>query len=702
MNLWAQFPLIRLIIPFIAGIVTAIYFPAQYRFLNYLTYFLFTLIALITLFPKLNFSYKRKWISGSLIVFTFFISAYQLTISKTERFAVNHFSKYTDSTQTVIARLTDPYIEKGKTVKAVMEIIALKQGNEWKYTRGKAMVYISKNAESLKLKYGDEVMMITSFKEVPPSQNPGEFDYKTFLSYHNVYHQTFVKSGEWINTGTNNGWYIYKYANEVQNNLLKILVDNHLQGNELAVGAAILLGYKDKLDADIIQSYASTGAIHVLIVAGLHVGIIYFVLNWLLFFFERIKYGNILKAIVLISLVWFYAMLTGLAPSVLRAATMFSFIIVAKSFNRNSNIYNTLAASAFLLLIINPYLLMEAGFQLSYLAVIGIVYLQPKIKELFESDYRLLDKIWELTCVALAAQIATFPLGLHYFHQFPNYFLLSNIIVIPLYTLIMYAGISLIAFAKISVAAKYLALAFGAGIGFLNSFLKFIEKLPHSLVQGISITAFETCIIYILLIMITGFLVKKQKGFLIVAASSALVLLSSFTVRQYNEYHQKRFIVYNIPKVSALDFISAKSNVLLTDTVFAKDADGLLYHIKHNWWDKGINKTKIISSDIDNNNLMIRSNYIIFYNLRIVIITNKPELKLMGKLTIEPIQISYLIVSKNPTLKMESLLKIYKTKVVVFDSSNSLYHLKKWKEECMILNQEYYSVNDSGALVVDL
>ena len=294
----------------------------------------------------------------------------------------------------------------------------------------------------------------------------------------------------------------------------------------------------------------------------------------MLFFLDKIKYGKIIKAIVLLLLLWFYAALTGLSPSVLRSAAMFSFIIFAKAFNRHTNIYNTLAASAFFLLIINPYLIMDVGFQLSYLAVIGIVYIQPKIYSWFEVKNWLLDQIWTITSVSIAAQIATFPLGLHYFHQFPNYFLLSNLIVIPISTVIIYLGLSVFAFAKISLLVKYLAIAFSWAVWILNSSVEIIEKWPYALLKGISISVFETWLMYGLIILFLYYFTKRQYRYLVYSMCFAIIILCSQILEQNNQFAQRKMIIYNIPKTSAIDFISSKSNVFLTDSTFAKNESG--------------------------------------------------------------------------------------------------------------------------------
>ena len=181
---------------------------------------------------------------------------------------------------------------------------------------------------------------------------------------------------KWISTNKNEGSFILKTSISLRDYFLNIFKQYNITGNEFAVGSALILGFEDKLNPEIISAYSSSGALHVLSVSGLHIAIIYVVLLKLLFFLDKFKNGKIIKAIILVLMLWFYACLTGLSPSVMRAATMFSFIVIAKLFNRYTNVYNTLAASALLLLIINPYLIMEVGFQLSFLAVFGIVMLQ--------------------------------------------------------------------------------------------------------------------------------------------------------------------------------------------------------------------------------------------------------------------------------------------------------------------------------------
>ncbi len=696
MNIWKQAPLVRLIIPFLAGILTAIYFPFQGEYFLPVIVAFAIIIASIVLIPKLNVSYRKSWWFGGLVSFTLFAAGCQLTILKTEKFRTDHFFRLTDGSAYVHARVAKSCVEKERSVKTVLEITEVKQGSQWHKTSGKAMVYFKKNENALRLKYGDQLLLKTNFTDVSPPQNPAEFDYKKYLEYNNIYQQAYVASNSWTSTGINSGNTILSYCISLREKLLNTLSSNNIKGDEYAVGAALLLGYSDKLDAEIISAYAGTGALHVLSVSGLHVAIVYAVFNWLLFFLDKFKRGNIIKAAFLLLLLWFYSALTGLSPSVLRAATMFSFIVIAKSFNRHTNIYNTLAASAFLLLLFDPYLIMNVGFQLSYIAVIGIVYIQPKIYNRFEFNRWLPDQIWLITTVSIAAQIATFPLGLYYFHQFPNYFLLSNFIVIPLSTLIIYLGIALFSFSGIAAVTGFLAVIFSYSVWLLNSSVKLIEQWPYALLSGISISALETWIIYGTIILSLYYFAKPKFQYLMYLSGALILLLCLQIKEQQDQYHQKKLIVYNIPKTKAIDFIDAKNNLLYTDSAFTKNESQLLFHIKHNWWELGIDENQIVSKNIRSAALNIQDNFIQFYDKRIIVINNE------NYRIAQPVNTDYIIISKDPKIKMKDILKYCAAKKIIFDSSNSIYKLKKWKEECIALHQPYYAVADSGAFVVDL
>ena len=699
---WNQAPLIRLILPFLAGILTAIFFPFQVQYgLAFICAFTI-LLSIIILFPKFKFSYRSYWKFGSLVNITLFLLAYQLTIVKKEIFAVNHFSKLGDKNELVYVRLSETPIETSRSLKSVVQVKAVKYNNKWETTSGKALVYFSKDQKSSQLKYGDELLLNASFNEVVAPKNPGEFNYKCFLSYHQIDHLARVNDNQWLFIHHNTANLFLAACIQLRNHLLKVLTDYKISGQEFAVGSALLLGYEDKLDAETFSAYSNTGVIHILSVSGMHVAIVYFVFNWLLSFFDKIRFGNVFKAILLILFLWFYAALTGMSPSVLRAATMFTFVVIAKAFDRHTNIYNTLAASAFLLLLFDPFLIMNVGFQLSYLAVIGIVYIQPKIYGLIVTNYWLSDQIWTITSVSIAAQIITFPLAVFYFHQFPNYFLLSNLLVIPLSTAIIYLGIALFIFSKVSVIANLLAIAFNWSNKALNQIVFEIEKWPYAITNGISISIVEMLVLYSIIILLITYFTKPKYNYLLVTMGLLILLLGFQIVEQNEQGYQKKIIVYNVPKSTAIDFVGARNAVLFVDTALANNEKLISYQIKNNWSDMGIKHSMIISDNFKNFDLIIKDKFAQFYDKRIAILSDFNLDYKKRSIPSKPLYVDYLVISKNRNMKMEDVLKQYQTSMVIFDTSNPPYKIVNWKIQCDKLKQPYYSVMDSGAFVLDL
>jgi competence protein ComEC len=450
------------------------------------------------------------------------------------------------------------------------------------------MCYFKKDSASKNIGYGDCLIIRTIFNEVKPPQNPAEFNYKRYLFLHNIYHQAYSPSRNWKVLNVCKGNPVIRFCHNLRKQLLSIFKENKIKGDELAVASAIVLGYKDYLDQDLISAYASSGALHVLAVSGLHVGIIYVVLNSCLLFLDRTRYGKIIKVILLLFSLWFYAIITGLSPSVLRASVMFSCIVVAQSLRFHTNIFNTLFVCCFILLVYNPYLIMEVGFQLSFLAVMGIISIQPWLYDRWMPNNWLLDKIWTIITVSIAAQAATFPLGLLYFHQFPNYFLFSNLIVIPMSFLILCGGFVLFVLGRIPVIGMGVAKVYSWLVLSLNESVRLIEHLPGSIVEGISISVLETWLIYLAIICFM-LLVHYHSIKYFYAASTILIFLFLLQVQEHIiQKKQRVFVVYNIPNVVAYDFIWGNKNMFMADSTLIKDKNRMLFHVKHNWWDRNV------------------------------------------------------------------------------------------------------------------
>ena len=246
-----------------------------------------------------------------------------------------------------------------------------------------------------------------------------------------------------------NGFSIVKTALKVRNYVDSLYKRCCFMPQEQTVLSALMLGVRTDMSPEILHAYMSTGAMHILAVSGLHVGILYLVLGWCLFFM-RGRILSFLKTLIIVVCIWFYAFMTGFSPSIERAAIMFSILAIARQFSMTANIYNTLAATAFISLVINPMDVFDVGFQLSYLAIIGIVYFSDLCNRWWNPQMLLLSKPWQMLTVSISAQILTLPLTMYYFGQIPIYFLLTNIIAIPVSFFVMILGIIIIPVAFVS------------------------------------------------------------------------------------------------------------------------------------------------------------------------------------------------------------------------------------------------------------
>jgi len=690
-------PLLRFLLAFIAGILIAVYFPV---IPVAVTYFItgICLVVFYFLFAWKRKKYRNRWIAPLTgYVFTFF-SGYLLTNLNTDKNFPSHFRNH-PMPQGFFGLVTQPISEKEKSYKTTLKIISLKEANSQMAVSGNCLAYFSKDSLSSRIKYGDLIYFSESPAEVKPPANPAQFDYKRWLGFNHIYDQVFLREGKWKLVEQGKGNWLFAFSFSLRDKLLNIFSENKISGQEHAVLSALILGQDDAIDQEVISAYAASGALHVLSVSGLHVGIIYVAINFLLSFLDKKRKTKIGKSILIILFLWFYALLTGLSPSVLRSATMLSFIVVGSLKRHYTQLFNTLAASAFFLLCFDPFLIMQVGFQLSYTAVLGIILLYQNILNWFDPPGWLLRQIWSITAVSLAAQIATFPLGFLYFNQFPVYFLLSNLIVIPISTVIIYGGISLLAFSEWHAVAALLATALSWVVHGMNAIVLWIENLPLSLVTGISVSVIDTCLIYILIASILAFCISANQKYLLTSFFTVVLFISSQIAESIIILRQEKMIVYQIKGYSVLNFIDGRKNFLYADEALTKDRGKMIFNIYPYWWICGLDERKfeVIRKNRSDKEYLSCGNFIQYGETKIVFVNEvlKPD-----STTIIPVDI--VMISNNSKIKLKELIKIYHFRKIVVDSSNSLKTASRLIQEANELGIEIYSVLHQGAFVYNL
>lgn len=711
MRIWNQVPLFRLFVPFTAGILLQIFLPLNLKTLLFFLAVSLVACCLFTFVKKLKANWKYKWLYGLAINLTMIFTGILLTYSNTDRNVLSHFKNETNVTE-YIAVLTDQLHEKKNSFKTTAKIESVKNGQgKWMDVTGNVLLYLEKDSVASALKYGDEVIFYGVPKIIEEPKNPEEFNYKRFLSFHNIYHQVYLKGGKWASLNRNEGYAILRFSFDLRDRLMQIFRTSIIRDQEVGVASALVLGYTDNIDAELINAYASAGALHVLSVSGMHVGIIFIVFNGMLVWMDRNKYLRHLKFFILLSFIWFYAMLTGFSPAVLRSAMMISVIIIGKWINGNTNMFNTLIVSAFLLLCFNPYLITEVGFQLSYLAVFGIVYLNPMIVKWLEPSNWLLFQLWQITSVSISAQVMTFPLGLLYFHQFPNLFFISNLIVIPLSTVIIYMSIALLGLSFltfipfVSVISFYVSVASFGLLYILNNTVLFVERIPYAVMQGVSITIFETWIIYLIMFTALFFILYKRAVYLQTSLFLLAVLLFGQVTESYEIAKQKKMVVYAISKKGAYDFIDGDRNYFIADTNLVNDKSRMMFHVIHNWWQTGTETTEFINTfntNYESDNIAIHKKFIQFYDKRIAVVDYKFILKKNLKPYDDKIKLDYLLLSGNNYQSIKNISGYFDFKKIIIDGSYTEWRAKKIAEECRQLHIDCYSVPQQGAFVLTI
>ena len=589
--------------------------------------------------------------------------------------------------------LKDNGAVKAESVGFKAEVDGVKVEGSWKHLQGMVNLYVPKDAS---LKYGDRLIIKGSFDKIKPVYNPGEFDYRQYMSYQQVYHQDFVRPDEYKRLGWD-GNSLLLQAYEARQWAGHVLAQYIQDTASTAVAQALVLGLKDHLDEDTEGAYAAAGAIHVLAVSGLHVGIIYTIIYFILSKLFHGRIGRWTIAGLCICCLWFYAAITGFSPSVIRAVTMFTLIMLARTTGRDTNIFNTLAVSAFAMLILDPYIIMSLGFQLSYLAVLGIVYLQPRLYGLVYFPYRILDKIWLATSVGLAAQLATFPLCIYYFHQFPTYFFIANLVVVPAAGLVLSLGVGLVLLSFSHGLASAVGWVLKWIIMLLNKVIFFISALPFAQFANIALSALEAVLISLILLIIILYARYARREI------ALLLLIATFGFsfnRIYSNYSRKNSIViYKINKHTAVDFIKDRNSYLYTDEALASDPKKYAFHIQPNHLDNHIREvhyTHRISGFVREFSGM---KLICFADKRLLIADKHIE----GDWNLKtPVKVDFILIGNQFDKDVPWIKRNFKFEEIILDGSLTWRKANSYVSALQAEELPYYSVYHDGAYEISI
>ena len=559
--------------------------------------------------------------------------------------------------------------------KYIAEIIAINNN----YFNGKILLNIKRDSFEKILNIDDLLLISSKIKKIYSPLNPHQFDFSMYMKSQGIHNQIHSSYQSILNQSKGK-FTLRGQASKIRNHLIKKLKESALTSNEIAIVQALILGQKKDINKQLYTDYAAAGAIHILAVSGLHVGIIYFILIALLRPLKHLfKYELVISIIIVISL-WGFAFLTGLSPSVIRAVTMFSFFAFAKAINRDTNTINTLFLSYFTLLIINPLWLFYTGFQLSYLAVLSILWLLPLFNKVYCPENYFARKIWDIFTVTLAAQTGVFPLSIYYFHQFPGLFFMTNLIILPFLGILLGGGIILIILSLFNILPDWFSLSYNFLIKFMNSCIHMIANQKLFLIQNITFSLYKVFASYLLIISIILFWNSQNRKNTLFFAVGLSIL---FSVSIFDNYSNSKneLIVFHKNKQS---IIGNKNNSILN--LYTSDSIldiGNSYPIKAYKVAKGITDYSVIKSP-----------YIFKYNEKLILV--------IDSLGIYPdsYKIDIILLTYSPKINLNRMLESLQPKMIIADGSNYKSYVKRWKKNCTKKNIAFHFTGTDGAYII--
>jgi len=696
---WREIPLVRLFLPFLFGIYLSEAIPFYQRELLWILPFFLASLYWLSI-AQLDFG--ERWKSGLFSSLFFFLFAYLLTAHYDERRTSNYFTHFLEKETVLIGQVANYPHGNDAFIKIKLRVQHVQKEDDLLDCTGNVLVYLKQaTTNKQSVHYGDKIILKGAINPVPPPKNPDAFDYRNYLHYQNIHHQGFIDTSHWSIVAKGQAPLLLQKAYYWQSHFLQVLQTYLTTPTTFAIASAMTLGHKDAMTDTIKNAYSESGAIHVLAVSGLHVGILSEVVLLILGLFSfRSPYWPWTKYVLSLFVIWCFALLVGATDSVLRAALMFSFLNFGRVLRRDIHPFNSLAGAAFFILIVNPYALFQIGFQFSFLAVVGIFFFYKNIYACWSPAAKLLNFFWQLTVVGISAQLMVAPLVVYYFHQFPIYSLLTGLFVVPFATGILYLSVSLLAVHTFSTTlAAYLGTCLFYLIDTQNKLIFFIQQLPFHLQEGIWLQPYELAFLYLAVFALLLMFLTKRLVWIQGIAACLCILLGTNIYKKTMSVQQQKVVVYDISKETVIDFIAGTSvYTWSSDSIALKKIN---YATQNHRWAVGMQHQYAINKEgavFEAASLFRQANYLQFDDYRMVLIDKKTKL---ANKPPKPLYCQALLLIDSPTIAIKDLSKNYNFELLLFDQSNSRKLVNKWKVTCKKEGIPYYDIGEQGAYVVD-
>ncbi|HEX8507056.1 MAG TPA: ComEC/Rec2 family competence protein [Hymenobacter sp.] len=746
---WATFPFVRYTPALIVGIVTYLYLGDTWLGLWPYAVGLAALAGALIVWALRQRTPAAADTAGTVALLTIAVFGAALTQQATESRRADHLSQFADRVESYQAVVDEATVVRAATYATTLRVQAVRVAGRWRRATGGVRVSLPRVAGIAQPRYG-EVWLIRGHPDLSkPPLNPGEFDYRRYLEYRQVYHQQYIHPDQYRYLRTEPANALVAISMKAAAQLDGVFRHYIKEKREYAIASALVLGIKDDVDLATKQAYTATGTTHIMAVSGLQVGLLFAAMSWLLkVFFGRVPGFRLWSALVGLAVIWSYAFLTGLSASVLRATVMFTVIIIGRALERQDSIFNTLGVAAFGLLVWNPFLVADVGFQLSFLAVLSIVYIQPRIARwldvegyfyarrrpwqakpvqwLWKASGWSLDKVWQAVALSLAAQVATFGLGLYYFHQFPFSFLFSNLVAVPISSGAVYVGLALLAVKGIAVVLgailptgaewwldllpQFTAWVFEWMVWGFNEYIFLISRyFSDWVVREVHVSALQTVLLFGLIGAFLAWLNTRHLGWLRGVAALLVLYAGSRVSEARAVAPTEEFIVYSIPRRSAVGFWQGTAaefvtpdSLPLTETertyrllpgIIRRAARHTAYRV--GWRGSTVPVQRLADPDSANEQLFFRPGPVVlaqWRGLRIGFVSNR-----ISSAT-RPTPVDVLVLRRNARLRPETVAAVFGPRAqVVFDSSCKIWYVARQDSSLRAHGFRTWDVTAQGA-----
>ena len=559
----------------------------------------------------------------------------------------------------------------------VLEVETLNQQS----ATGKLLLSIKIDSTSNLLKTGSQLVFKSELKEVFKPLNPHQFNYAQHLQTKQIYKQVSIHKNDFVEINSSN--FSFKALAEKTRDKIKYrLTQQGLSKNQLAFTSAILLGERKDLGKEIYKDFTSAGVVHILAISGLHIGIISGLLLLLFKPLQKVKYGKYLEWIIISILLWSYAFLIGNTPSVLRAVTMFTCVNLGFILNRKGTTIRMLCLSVFILLIVNPYMLLEVGFQMSYLAVLSIISFMPLVNNKISHLPKITRKAIQITSVSIFAQLGVLPISLYYFHQFPTLFLLANLIILPGLGIILGYGLLIIILSIINVKIDLIVYTYGKVIDALLYIIHQIAIRDSFVIKQIYFNK-ELLLSCYAFILFFYFFVKKRNTIRLVYLLISIIALQSVYIYSLKD---------NLEKNSFYVFHQSRNTIIgekegFTLNLYNNDTEQANSFLKSFKMETGVQKTEVDS---------LKSVYLLH---------NKKVLLVIDSLGVYQIptncKVDYVLLSNSPKINLDKMINKLSPALIIADASNYKTYVNRWKNTCKNKKAPFHYTSEKGAFVID-